>query len=200
MKKTKKKDSTAVQKLLRKPLVHSRDFRENGHPSGLLSYYQSQGVIRKVERGLYCNVKKPPKIDFKWEDLVYTVLSIPNGIITGISALDIYELTEEIPRFHWIAIPNNTSIGSRPSVTAIRTRNHELGASSIKIGDVKVPIYEKERLLPEAFKLLSRETAIKALKEAFSSKKKCPDIDKLVNYSKKLRVNIIPYLEVVTTV
>ena len=174
MKKAKKKTSISVQKLLRNSLIHSRDFRENGYPSSLLSYYKNQGIIKKVERGLYSNVKKPPKIDFKWEDLVYTVLSIPSGIITGISALDIYELTEEIPRFHWIAIPNNTSIGSRPSVTAIRNRNHELGASSIKIGDVKVPIYEKERLLPEAFKLLSRETAIKALKEAFSSKKKVP--------------------------
>ena len=200
MKNTKKKNSISVKKLLQKSLVHSRDFKKNGYPSSLLSYYQNQGIIKKVERGLYRNVKKPPKIDFKWEDLVYTVLSIPNGIITGISALDIYDLTDEIPRFHWVAIPNSTSIGSRSSVTAIRTRNHELGAVSIKIGDVKVPIYEKERLLPEAFRLLSRETAIKALKEAFSSKQKCPDVDKLVDYSRKLRINIIPYLEVVTTV
>ena len=152
-----------------------------------------------MERGLYCNVKKPPKIDFKWEDLVYTVLSILNGVITGISALDICDLTDEIPRFHWIAIPNNTSIGFRPSVTAIRTRNHQLGLSSIKIGNVEVPIYEKEQILPEAFKLLSRETAIKAFKEAFSSQKKCPNVDKFVDYSKKLRINMIPYIEVVTT-
>ena len=198
MKKTKKK-SIPIQKLLNKSLIHSRDFRDNGYPSSLLSYYQNQGIIKKVERGLYCNVQKSPKIDFKWEDLVYTVLSIPNGIITGISALDIYDLTDEIPRFHWIAIPNSTSIGSRPSVTTIRTRNHQLGLTFIKIGDVKVPIYEKERVLPEAFKLLSRETAIKALKEAFSSRKKYPNVDKLVDYSRKLRINMIPYLEIVTT-
>lgn len=199
MKKIKKKKSIPIQKLLNKSLIYSRDFRDNGYSSSLLSYYQNQGLVQKVERGLYYNIQKPPKIDFKWEDLVYAVLSIPNGVITGISALDIYDLTDEIPRFHWIAIPNNTSIGSRPSVTTIRTRNHELGLSSIKIGDVEVPIYEKERILPEAFKLLSRETAIKALKEAFSSQKKYPDVDKLVDYSRKLRINIIPYLEVVTT-
>ena len=199
MKEIRRKNQLTVQELLKKPLIYSKDFRDNGYPSSLLSYYQNQGVIKKVERGLYCNVQKPPQIDFKWEDLVYTVLSISNGIITGISALDIYDLTDEIPRSHWIAIPNNTSLGFRPSVTAIRTRNHTLGISSIKIGNVEVPIYEKERVLPEAFKLLSRETAIKALKEAFSSKKKCPDVDKLIDYSKKLRINIIPYLEVVTT-
>ena len=199
MKKTKKKNQISIQMLLRNYFVHSRDFRENGHPPGLLRYYEKKGILKRVGRGLYLNVQYPPHIDFKWEDLVYTVLSIPNGIITGISALAIYNLTDEIPRFHWIAIPNNTSIGSRPSVTAIRTRNHQLGLSSIKIGDVKVPIYEKERILPEAFKLLSRETAIKALKEAFSSQKKCPNVDKLVDYSRKLRINMIPYLEVVTT-
>ena len=199
MKKTKKKNQISIQMLLRNYFVHSRDFRENGHPLGLLRYYAKKGILKRVGRGLYLNVQHPPHIDFKWEDLVYTVLSIPNGIITGISALDIYNLTDEIPRFHWIAIPNNTSIGSRPSVTAIRTRNHQLGLSSIKIGDVKVPIYEKERILPEAFKLLSRETAIKALKEAFKSGKKRININKLVDYSKKLRTNIIPYLEVITT-
>ena len=200
MKRIKQKKSVIpIQKLLKKTLVSSKDFRENGHPPGLLRYYEKKGLLKRVGRGLYLNIQNPPHIDFKWEDLVFAVLSIPNGVITGISALDIYDLTDEIPREHWIAVPHGTSISSRPIVRVIHTRNHDTGLSSIKIGDVTVPIYEPERVLIDAFKLTDRETAIKALQEAFRAGKKRMNINKIVDYSKKLRTNIIPYLEVVTT-
>ncbi len=196
---TQKKPPVPVQKLLKKDLISSKDFRENGHPPGLLRYYEKKGLIKRVGRGLYSNIQNPPDIDFKWEDLVYAVLSIPNGVITGISALDIYDLTDEIPREHWIAIPHSTSLGSRSIVRVIHTRNHSIGLSSIKLGNVRVPIYEPERVLVDAFKMTDRETAIKALKEAFKSGKRRVNINKLIDYSKQLRTNIIPYLEVVTT-
>ena len=196
---TQKKPPVPVQKLLKKTLISSKDFRENGHPPGLLRYHEKKGLIKRVGRGLYSNLQNPPDIDFKWEDLVHTVLSIPNGVITGISALDIYDLTDEIPREHWIAVPHGTSLGSRPIVRIIHTRNHSIGLSSIKLGNVRVPIYEPERVLVDAFKLTDRETAIKALKEAFKSGKRRVNINKLIDYSKQLRTNITPYLEVVTT-
>ena len=200
MRKVKQKKSIIpIHRLLKKALVSSKDFRENEHPPGLLRYYEKKGLLKRVGRGLYFNIQNPPQIDFKWEDLVFAVLSIPNGVITGISALDIYDLTDEIPREHWIAVPHGTSLGHRPIVRIIHTRNHGIGLSSIKLGNVAVPIYEPERVLIDAFKITDRETAIKALQEAFRSGKKRMNINKLVDYSKKLRTNIIPYLEVVTT-
>lgn len=200
MKKVKQKKSIIpIHRLLKKALVSSKDFRENGHPPSLLRYYEKKGLLKRVGRGLYLNNQNPPDIEFKYEDLVYVVLSIPNGVITGISALDIYDLTDEIPREHWIAVPHGNSLGPRPIVRIIHTRNHDIGLSSIKLGDVAVPIYEPERVLIDAFKLTDRETAIKALQEAFRAGKKRMNINKLVDYSKKLRTNIIPYLEVVTT-
>ena len=200
MKKMKQKKSVIpIQKLLRKALVSSKDFRENRHPPGLLRYYEKKGILKRVGRGLYHNLKNPAHIDFKWEVLVFAVLSIPNGVITGISALDIYDLTDEIPREHWIAVPHGTSLSPRPIVRFIHTRNHDIGLSSIKLGDVAVPIYEPERVLIDAFKLTDRETAIKALQSAFRAGKKQININKLIDYSKKLRTNVIPYLEVVST-
>ena len=186
-----------IQKFLKKALISSKDFRKNGHPPGLLRYYEKKGLFKRVGRGLYFNLQNPPHIDFKWEDLVFAVLSIPNGVITGISALDIYDLTDEIPREHWIAVRHGTLIRPRPIVRLIHTRNYDIGLSSIKLGDVVVPIYEPERVLIDAFKLTDRETAIKALQEAFKAGKKRMNINKLVDYSKKLRTNVIPYLEVV---
>ena len=39
--------------------------------------------------------------------------NIPNGVACLISALDIYDMTNEIPRAHWIAIPHATTAPKR---------------------------------------------------------------------------------------
>ena len=39
-----------IEELLERPLVSSKDLRENGYNPGLLSYYESKGVVEKVAR------------------------------------------------------------------------------------------------------------------------------------------------------
>ena len=195
------KNIISVEKLLQKPLIRAQDFRDNGHHPSLLSYYTNKGLLERVGRGLYRNTEY--SLDNKsgqWEGLVYTVLSIPRGVVTGISALDIYGITEEIPRQYWIAVPHNTSIGARVNTKIIKHRNHGLGISKVSLGDIKIPIYDLERTLIDAFKLLSIETAIKALNFAFNHEKHKPSINKIQKYSKKLRVSIHEYLLMVTTI
>lgn len=196
---TKDQETITIQELLDRPLVTSKDLRDHGYNPGLLSYYESKGLIERVGRGLYRNATHPPEIDFQWEDLAYTVLSIPNGVVTGVSALALYDITEEIPRQHWIAVPHDTSIGKRPNTRIVRQRNHELGISSISVGDIEIPIYNLERTLVDAFRLLSIEAAIKALKAAFKSTDHKPDMKKLSHYAKELRANIDEYILMVTT-
>ncbi len=194
-----KDNKISIESLLDKPLVSSKDLRSNGYSSSLLSYYERLGVIERVGRGLYRNTENPPEIDFKWEDLAYTVLSIPNGVVTGISALALYDITEEIPRAHWISIPHSTKVGQRPNTRIIRQRNHKIGISSISVGDIKIPIYDLEKTIVDAFRLLSLEAAIKALKFAFESTEHNPSLSKLSEYAKKLRTPINEYLLMVTT-
>lgn len=190
----------AVKRLIERPLITAREARLSGVPNSLLDYYCKTGVLNKVGRGLYINTQHSPKVDFEWEDLVYTTLSISNGVITGISALAIYGLTEEVARFHWIAVPNATSKGDRPNLKLVRVRNIELGRTMIKMGDLDVPIFDVERTLVEAFRLTSVETAIKALKAAFASgSKHKPDAKKMLEYARKLHVKIDSYLMMVTT-
>ncbi len=186
--------------LFKKPLIRSADARAAGIHPAMLSYYEKQGLLERIGRGLYRNNQVEFDVTFEWEDLVNLVLSIPQGVVTGISALALYELTEEIPRLHWIAVPNDTSSSKRPNVKIVRLRDHKLGITKIKIGDAEVPIYDLERTLVDAFRLLSVEAAIKALKEAFKPhRKQKPDLKKLADYAKKLRVKINPYLLMVTT-
>jgi hypothetical protein len=76
----------------------------------------------------------------------------------------------------------------------------QLGKTEIEVEGVKIPIFDRERTIIDAFRLLSRETAIKALKAAVSKGgKNRIDFVKLQAYAKKLRFNIAPYLMSIMT-
>ena len=167
---------------------------------GLLSYYIKQGLIERIGRGVYRNPAIELNIDFKWEDLFITVKSVPKGIVCLISALDIYDMTDEIPREHWIAIPHATTAPKRSKTRFIRTRDMKLGKTEIKIGNEKIPIFNPERTIVDSFRYLDIEVAIKALKAGLkgSSGKKL-NLRKLQSYARKRKVNLTPYILTATT-
>jgi hypothetical protein len=84
-------------------------------------------------------------------------------------------------------------------VKILRYRNISLGKIEITLEGVKIPIFDRERTIIDSFRLLSRETAIKALKAAIAKGgRNRVDLVKLQEYAKKLRFNIAPYLMSVT--
>jgi hypothetical protein len=71
----------------------------------------------------------------------------------------------------------------------------ELGRTEMDLNGVHIPIFDRERTIVDAFRLLSRETAIKALKMALVPKGWYRlDLNKMQDYAQKLRVDITPYL------
>ena len=56
---------------------------------------------------------------------------------------------------------------------------------------MSVPIFDRERTIIDAFRLLSIETAVKALKKYLTGDAKNIDLLKLQKYAEKLRVDII---------
>ena len=75
-----------------------------------------------------------------------------------------------------------------------------LGKTEVDLGGIQIPIFDRERTIIDSFRLLSRETAIKALKMSLSQKGTVRlDLKKLQSYAKKLRFNIAPYLITATT-
>jgi predicted transcriptional regulator of viral defense system len=191
---------TPIEALLKKSLIRSEEAKAVGVSTSLLNHYVKNGRLRRVGRGLYIRSDLAPRVDFEWEELVYTVLAIPNGVVCYTTALILHGLTDEIARQYWIAVPHDTTIAKRPRVRLVRMRNHSLGISSVKIGTVNIPVYNLERALVEAFRTTGPETAIKALKQAFSSERKTkPNVQKMIEFAKKLHVKIEPYLLMVTT-
>ena len=186
----------AIGQLLGQPFFTAAEAKKLGVSTSHLAHYVNTGKIRRLGRGIYQGVDyQAPVESFHWEDLMDAVHSVPGGVICLISALAIYEITEEIPRQHWIAVSHRTSIKKRPGVKIVRFRDINLGQVKMNLGGVQVPIFDRERTIIDAFRLLSRETAVKALKMAlFARVKPRLDLKKLQVCARELRVNIGPYL------
>ena len=122
-------------------------------------------------------------------------MSIPNGTICLISALCYYDLTDEIMREFWIAVPHSTTSPERENARIVRMRNTTLGQTTVKIGNDDLKIFDRERTIIDAFRYLDKEIALKALQAYLKTTKETkPDIKKLMKYAKILRVEITPYI------
>ena len=188
-----------LQPLLQKPYFDIQAAERIGVPRHALAYLTNTGILVRITRGVYRSVEYEPQVDLLREQLAAIATTIPNGIICLISALSYYELTEEIPREHWIAVHNSRKAPLRKNTRIIRMRNVILGIDKIKIGEYEVKIFNRERCIIDAFRYLSLEIAIKALKAYFNSPQRPPSIEKLSDYARKLRVNIRPYIMAITT-
>ena len=189
-----------LARLLKKPFFTSREARENGVHPAALSHYIKTGRLKRIRRGIYQGGDYQNPLAFQWEDLVAAVYSVRGGVICLISALAVYHLTEEIPRKHWIAIRHGTSSKAVSGVKIVRYRDVELGKTEIELEGTVVPIFNRERTIIDAFRVLSKEIAIKALKVAVSQTGKSRiDLVKLQEYAQRLAVDIGPYLMSLTT-
>src|SRR5262245_41913942 len=190
-----------IHSLLTRPFFTAEEAKKLGISSAQLAYYIKKGQLKRLSRGIYqsADYQEAPE-NFQWEDLIEAVNSVPGGVICLISALAIYDITEEIPRQHWIAVRHTTSITRGSRMKIVRFRNMDLGKTQIELAGTQIPVFDRERSIIDSFRLLSRETAIKALKMALAKKgSEQLDLKKLQAYSKKLRFNIDPYLITATT-
>lgn len=172
---------------------------KQGIPRHALAYLVQKGTLERIYPGAYRFSQYEPEVEFQWENLALVATSIPEGVICLISALCYYELTDQIMREIWIAVPHESHPPKRPNTRIIRMRNVTLGKSEIALGEHKVHIFDRERSVVDAFRYLSKEIAIKAIQRYFQSTTHKPDPKKLGAYAKALRANITPYILSSTT-
>lgn len=189
----------AILPLLRKPAFSIAEALQIGIPRHALSYFEKKGMIERIAKGTYRDPGYEEQAEITLEDLAIAAYSTRNSIICLISALEFYDLTDQIPREHWLAIPHSQRAPSRQNIRAVRMRNIELGQTTEKIGEYKILIFDRERCIVDAFRYLSIEIAIKALQAYLQTREYKPDIRKLQIYAKQLRVNIKPYILSLTT-
>lgn len=188
-----------LKDLFNRPVFYAAEAREAGiHPSRL-SYYVKTNRIERIGHGVYRGVESSIDADFQWEDLIIIAKSIPQGIVCLVSALALYELTDEMPREYWIAVPHSTTAPKRDHTRIVRMRDMETGKTMYKIGRESIVIFDRERTIIDAFRYLSKEIAIKALKAAASGRASPKlDIKKLQLYARQFGLNLDAYILTVT--
>lgn len=107
---TTSKYQSKIQALSKKPIFTSAQARAVGIPARMLAHFSKTGTIERISRGIYRVTGSKSDIGFEWEDLAIIAMSIPDGVICLISALCYYELTDQIMREFWIAVPHLKSI------------------------------------------------------------------------------------------
>ncbi len=181
------------------PFFTAKEAAKQGIPRHALAYLEKKGSLERVYPGTYRFPEYTPKIEFQWENLGLIASSVPESIICLISALVFYDLTDQVMREIWLAVPHRSHPPKRPNTRIVRMRNTDLGKTVMTLGEYRVQIFDKERCIIDAFRYLSKEIAIKALQRYFHSPTAKPDPKKLGSYAKKLRVNITPYILSLTT-
>ena len=189
-----------LSKLKEKPYFTLAEARKEGVYPSLLQHYVQKNQIEKIGWGFYRHPDVDTGVDIQWEDLVLTAATLPNGVICLTSALGFYNLTDEIAREHWIAIPHSTTAPKREGVRFVRMRNTELGKESVQVGKITVQMFNRERTVIDSFRYLTKEIAIKALRAYLdNTPAKKIDLRKLGEYARILRTSIEPYLLTLTT-
>jgi len=189
-----------LSRLMKKPLFSAAEARKAGVHPRLLSYYAERGLLERVGRGIYRSVGEETGAEPQWEELALTAASVPGSVICLISALCFYGLTDQIMRQYWIAVPHEARKIKRPRTRTVRMRNTRLGRESVRFGKLEVKIFDRERTVLDAFRYLSKEVAIKALRAYLKPSPERPaNLRKLQDYARRLMVPIGPYLMSLTT-
>ena len=135
---TRSKYYPLVKALFKKPAFTTAEALEAGIPRHALAYFEKLGLIERIEKGIYRDPNYESQTEFNMEDLALAASTVPNAVICLISALYFYNLTDQIPREHWLAIPNSQRAPLRHLIRAVRMRNITLGQTNVQIGEYQL--------------------------------------------------------------
>lgn len=176
--------------------VHLRDI---GVPPVVLTRLVASGQLEKVGRGLYRLTGAPVS---ELESLSAIAVKIPNAVFCLLTALQIHELTTQLPRQVWIALPqgSHTPKMDYPPVKMIQMTGAAFseGVEVIQADQVTLRVYGVAKTVVDCFKHRNKiglDVAIEALRDALAQKK--ASANDLWRFAKIGRVaNVMrPYLE-----
>jgi len=180
-------------------VVRVRDVKERDfHPEHLRRLVQ-KGHLMRLSRGVYAPV------DFEATEhhgLAQVSIRMPQSVVCLLSALLFHDLTTQLPRKVWIAIPPKARAPSLewPPVEVHRFsgRSFSEGWTEHQLEGVSVRVFDPAKTVADCFKFrntVGLDVAMEALRDCL--RQKCATVDELIHYAKICRVDTVmrPYLE-----
>ena len=197
--------STHNQRVLdlasQKGLLRASDLDAISAPRVVLTRLTAAGLLEKVGRGLY---RLPDAQVSEFESLGAIATKVPQAVFCLLTALQFHELTTQLPRQVWIAMPrgSHTPKIDYPPVKMVQFAGeaYSAGIEEVERDQVKLRVYCAAKTVADCFKHRNKiglDVAIEALKDARSKRK--ASADELWHYAKICRVaNVMrPYLEAI---
>ena len=184
-----------------KGLLRASDLVAIDAPRVVLTRLTSAGLLDKVGRGLY---RQPGQPGSEHESLAAVAARVPQAVFCLLTALQFHELTTQLPRQIWIAMPRGSHV-PRIDYTPIKMVQmtgdvYAAGVEEHLRDGVKLRVYGAAKTVADCFKHRNRiglDVTLEALKDARAKRK--ASADDLWHYAKICRVaNVMrPYLEAV---
>lgn len=180
-------------------ILRPKDLQDAGISRIGLSRLSAAGQLEKVGRGLY---RLPSAEISEHESLVHIAKRVPQAVFCLLTALQFHELTTQLPRQIWIAMPrgSHTPKIDYPPVRMIQFTGeaYSEGIEIVERDNTKLRVYSVAKTLVDCFKHRNKiglDVALEALKDAHAKNKL--NMDELWHYAKISRVaNVMrPYLE-----
>ena len=179
--------------------LRARDLERAGIPRAYLTRLRSRGLLERIDRGLY---RLADADATEHHSLAHVAKRVPHGTICLLSALQVHQLTTELPYVVWIMIDRHARAPtiSYPKIELVRAsgRARTHGVEVRTMEGVKVRLTTPAKTVADCFRYRRRvglEVAITALRDYL--RKNRSGIDALVEAARADRVYAVmrPYLE-----
>ncbi|MES2933658.1 MAG: AbiEi antitoxin N-terminal domain-containing protein [Pseudomonadota bacterium] len=184
-----------------KGVLRANDLNQVGIPHAYLARLTASGQLEKVARGLY---RLPDNPMSEHESLGLIATKVPQAVFCLLTALQFHDLTTQLPRQIWIAMPRGSHAPkiAYPPLKMIQFSGdaYTEGVEIHERDQVKLRVYCVAKTIADCFKHRNKiglDVALEALKDARAQNK--ASADDLWHYAKICRVaNVMrPYLEAV---
>ncbi|MBI3490683.1 MAG: type IV toxin-antitoxin system AbiEi family antitoxin domain-containing protein [Acidobacteria bacterium] len=194
-------DQHVLRLVKRLGMVRPVDLEAHGVPRSRLYELADAGHLERRGRGLYV------ASDHAYSEnhtLAQVAKRVPGGVICLLTALRFHELTTQLPRDVWIALPEKAR---RPRLDFIRLRVARFSAAALAAGvethtveGVQVRVYSEAKTVADCFKYRNKvglDVAIEALKDFLGRHR--GGVSAVVKFARICRVERVmrPYLEAI---
>ncbi len=185
----------------RKGLLRASDLDAIEAPRVVLTRLTAAGLLDKVGRGLY---RLPSHVGSEYESLAIVAAKVPQAVFCLMTALQFHELTTQLPRQIWVAMPRGSHMPriDYPPIKMVQMTGdvYTAGIEEHVRDGVKLRVYGAAKTVVDCFKHRTKiglDVALEALKDVRAQRK--ASADDLWRYAKICRVTNVmrPYLEAI---
>lgn len=185
----------------RKGLLRASDLEAIDAPRVVLTRLTEAGLLDRVGRGLY---RLPNHPGSEHEGLATIATKVPQAVFCLLTALQFHELTTQLPRQIWIAMPRGSHVPriDYPPIKMVQMTGdvYSEGIETVERDGVVLRVYGIAKTVVDCFKHRNKiglDVTLEALRDVRAKRK--ASADNLWHYAKVCRVaNVMrPYLEAV---